>query len=91
MLSSAESPAVGQHSAARKRYARIPEVLPVPNLIEHDTTLEARRDRGRHGGADGPDHNKECDREEQRSPAFAVTAANFGAAHGVLTLILRCF
>jgi DNA-directed RNA polymerase subunit beta len=34
MLSSAESPAVGQHSAARKRYARIPEVLPVPNLIE---------------------------------------------------------
>ncbi len=34
MLSSADSPAVGQHSAARKRYARIPEVLPVPNLIE---------------------------------------------------------
>jgi DNA-directed RNA polymerase subunit beta len=34
MLSSAESPVVGQHSAARKRYARIPEVLPVPNLIE---------------------------------------------------------
>jgi DNA-directed RNA polymerase subunit beta len=34
MLSSAESPAVGQPSAARKRYARIPEVLPVPNLIE---------------------------------------------------------
>src|SRR5215210_3912787 len=34
MLSSAESPVIGQHSAARKRYARIPEVLPVPNLIE---------------------------------------------------------
>src|SRR5688500_12178546 len=34
MLSSAESPAVGKPSAARKRYARIPEVLPVPNLIE---------------------------------------------------------
>jgi DNA-directed RNA polymerase subunit beta len=34
MLSSAESPTVGQPSAARKRYARIPEVLPVPNLIE---------------------------------------------------------
>ena len=34
MLSSAESPAVGQPSAARKRYARIPEVLPVPILIE---------------------------------------------------------
>jgi len=34
MLSSAEAPAVGQTSAARKRYARIPEVLPVPNLIE---------------------------------------------------------
>jgi DNA-directed RNA polymerase subunit beta len=34
MLSSAESPAVGASSAARKRYARIPEVLPVPNLIE---------------------------------------------------------
>src|SRR5262245_24189663 len=34
MLSSAESPAVGLPSAARKRYARIPEVLPVPNLIE---------------------------------------------------------
>src|SRR5881396_207959 len=34
MLSSAESPAVGQPSAARKRYARIPEVMPVPNLIE---------------------------------------------------------
>src|SRR5919107_2647015 len=34
MLSSAESLAVGQPSAARKRYARIPEVLPVPNLIE---------------------------------------------------------
>ena len=30
MLSSAESPAVGQRPAARKRYARIPEVLPVP-------------------------------------------------------------
>jgi DNA-directed RNA polymerase subunit beta len=34
MLSSAESPSVVQPSAARKRYARIPEVLPVPNLIE---------------------------------------------------------
>jgi DNA-directed RNA polymerase subunit beta len=34
MLSSAEAPAVGLTSAARKRYARIPEVLPVPNLIE---------------------------------------------------------
>ena len=34
MLFSADLPAVGQHSAARKRYARIPEVLPVPNLIE---------------------------------------------------------
>jgi DNA-directed RNA polymerase subunit beta len=34
MLSSAESLAVGQPSAARKRYARIPEVLPVPNPIE---------------------------------------------------------
>ena len=34
MLSPAESPAVGQTSLARKRYARIPEVLPVPNLIE---------------------------------------------------------
>ena len=34
MLSPAESPAVGQPSLARKRYARIPEVLPVPNLIE---------------------------------------------------------
>ena len=33
MLSPAESPAVGQTSLARKRYARIPEVLPVPNLI----------------------------------------------------------
>ncbi len=34
MLSSAESPAAGTSAAARKRYARIPEVLPVPNLIE---------------------------------------------------------
>ena len=34
MLSAADSPAVGQTSLARKRYARIPEVLPVPNLIE---------------------------------------------------------
>src|SRR4026207_1144069 len=34
MLSSAESPTLGQPAAARKRYARIPEVLPVPNLIE---------------------------------------------------------
>ena len=34
MLSPAESPAVGASPAARKRYARIPEVLPVPNLIE---------------------------------------------------------
>src|SRR5665811_1641549 len=34
MLSSAESPAVLNPSVARKRYARIPEVLPVPNLIE---------------------------------------------------------
>src|SRR4051812_36041554 len=34
MLSPADSPAVGQTSLARKRYARIPEVLPVPNLIE---------------------------------------------------------
>jgi DNA-directed RNA polymerase subunit beta len=34
MLSSAESPSVVVAPAARKRYARIPEVLPVPNLIE---------------------------------------------------------
>jgi DNA-directed RNA polymerase subunit beta len=34
MLSSAESPTVALSTAARKRYARIPEVLPVPNLIE---------------------------------------------------------
>ena len=34
MLSPAESPAAGTSAAARKRYARIPEVLPVPNLIE---------------------------------------------------------
>src|SRR5579862_2353125 len=34
MLSAAESPSVSNPSAARKRYARIPEVLPVPNLIE---------------------------------------------------------
>ena len=34
MLSPAELPAVGTSAAARKRYARIPEVLPVPNLIE---------------------------------------------------------
>jgi len=34
MLSAAESPIVTSPSAARKRYARIPEVLPVPNLIE---------------------------------------------------------
>ena len=33
MLSSAESPTLTTASA-RKRYARIPEVLPVPNLIE---------------------------------------------------------
>jgi DNA-directed RNA polymerase subunit beta len=33
MLSPAES-AAGASAAARKRYARIPEVLPVPNLIE---------------------------------------------------------
>ncbi|HEX9551544.1 MAG TPA: hypothetical protein VF971_10660, partial [Candidatus Limnocylindrales bacterium] len=33
MLSSAESPTLSTASA-RKRYARIPEVLPVPNLIE---------------------------------------------------------
>ena len=34
MLSPAESPVAGTSAAARKRYARIPEVLPVPNLIE---------------------------------------------------------
>ncbi len=34
MLSSAESSTFSSSSAARKRYARIPEVLPVPNLIE---------------------------------------------------------
>jgi len=34
MLSSAESSTLPNPSAARKRYARIPEVLPVPNLIE---------------------------------------------------------
>ncbi len=34
MLSSAESSTLSNSSAARKRYARIPEVLPVPNLIE---------------------------------------------------------
>ncbi|HEX8026538.1 MAG TPA: DNA-directed RNA polymerase subunit beta [Candidatus Limnocylindrales bacterium] len=34
MLSAAESPILSSQSAARKRYARIPEVLPVPNLIE---------------------------------------------------------
>src|SRR6476646_1993451 len=34
MLSPADSPAVGQTSLARKSYARIPEVLPIPNLIE---------------------------------------------------------
>src|SRR3972149_6517477 len=34
MLSPDESPAAGTSAAARKRYARIPEVLPVPNLIE---------------------------------------------------------
>ena len=34
MLSSAESSTLMSSSAARKRYARIPEVLPVPNLIE---------------------------------------------------------
>jgi hypothetical protein len=34
MLSSAESPAVGQPSAARQRYARIPDVLPVPHQID---------------------------------------------------------
>jgi DNA-directed RNA polymerase subunit beta len=34
MLSPAESPSAGVSAGARKRYARIPEVLPVPNLIE---------------------------------------------------------
>jgi len=34
MLSTAESSTLSRASAARKRYARIPEVLPVPNLIE---------------------------------------------------------
>jgi len=34
MLSAAESSTLSNPSAARKRYARIPEVLPVPNLIE---------------------------------------------------------
>jgi DNA-directed RNA polymerase subunit beta len=34
MLSTAESPTLSRAAAARKRYARIPEVLPVPNLIE---------------------------------------------------------
>ncbi len=34
MLSPAESSTFSSSSAARKRYARIPEVLPVPNLIE---------------------------------------------------------
>jgi DNA-directed RNA polymerase subunit beta len=34
MLSSAESSAVATPASSRKRYARIPEVLPVPNLIE---------------------------------------------------------
>src|SRR6266536_3053033 len=34
MLSVAESPVVSTTSPARKRYARIPEVLPIPNLIE---------------------------------------------------------
>src|SRR3954465_296713 len=34
MLSAAESSTLSRASAARKRYARIPEVLPVPNLIE---------------------------------------------------------
>ena len=34
MLSAAESPVVPSTAPARKRYARIPEVLPVPNLIE---------------------------------------------------------
>ena len=34
MLSAAESPTLAYPSTVRKRYARIPEVLPVPNLIE---------------------------------------------------------
>src|SRR5512140_3757435 len=34
MLSTAESSTPSRASTARKRYARIPEVLPVPNLIE---------------------------------------------------------
>jgi DNA-directed RNA polymerase subunit beta len=34
MLSSAESPSRPLPLSARKRYARIPEVLPIPNLIE---------------------------------------------------------
>ncbi len=34
MLSPADSSTFSSSSAARKRYARIPEVLPVPNLIE---------------------------------------------------------
>src|SRR5437762_1759657 len=34
MLSTADSTTLSRASAARKRYARIPEVLPVPNLIE---------------------------------------------------------
>ena len=34
MLSPAESSTFSTSAAARKRYARIPEVLPVPNLIE---------------------------------------------------------
>ncbi|MER3417733.1 MAG: DNA-directed RNA polymerase subunit beta [Chloroflexota bacterium] len=34
MLSAAESSTRANGAAARKRYARIPEVLPVPNLIE---------------------------------------------------------
>jgi DNA-directed RNA polymerase subunit beta len=34
MLSSAESSTLSNPAVARKRYARIPEVLPVPNLIE---------------------------------------------------------
>ena len=34
MLPVAESSTRGAAAAARKRYARIPEVLPVPNLIE---------------------------------------------------------
>ena len=34
MLSSAESSTLTTAASARKRYARIPEVLPIPNLIE---------------------------------------------------------